>query len=46
MTNLARSLEILQKYGFWVYGLDERGQQTLRETAFDDKSVLVIGAEG
>ena len=46
VTNLARSLEILQKYGFWVYGLDERGQQTLRETAFDDKSVLVIGAEG
>ena len=26
ITNLARSLEILQGMGFWVYGLDERGE--------------------
>ena len=46
VTNLARSLDILREYGFWVYGLDERGEHTLRETEFDNQSVLVVGAEG
>lgn len=46
ITNLARSLEILQGMGFWVYGLDERGESTLAETEFDAKTVLVVGAEG
>ena len=44
--NLARSLDILRGLGYWVYGLDERGERTLRETEFDPQSVLVIGAEG
>jgi 23S rRNA (guanosine2251-2'-O)-methyltransferase len=46
ITNLARSLEILKGVGFWIYGLDERGDATLSETEFDEKTVLVIGAEG
>jgi 23S rRNA (guanosine2251-2'-O)-methyltransferase len=46
VTNLARSLDILREYGFWVYGLDERGEHTLRDTEFDRQSVLVVGAEG
>jgi 23S rRNA (guanosine2251-2'-O)-methyltransferase len=46
VTNLARSLDILRGHGYWVYGLDERGEHTLRETEFDPQSVLVIGAEG
>jgi 23S rRNA (guanosine2251-2'-O)-methyltransferase len=46
VTNLARSLEILKRHGFWVYGLDERGERTLAETEFDAKTVLVVGAEG
>jgi 23S rRNA (guanosine2251-2'-O)-methyltransferase len=46
VTNLARSLDILREYGYWVYGLDERGEYTLRETEFDRQSVLVVGAEG
>jgi 23S rRNA (guanosine2251-2'-O)-methyltransferase len=46
VTNLARSLEKLKELGFWVYGLDERGEKTLAETEFDAKSVLVVGAEG
>ena len=44
--NLARSLEILKQIGFWVYGLDERGEKTLAETEFDQKTVFVVGAEG
>jgi 23S rRNA (guanosine2251-2'-O)-methyltransferase len=44
--NLARSLDTLREYGYWVYGLDERGESTLRETDFDPQTVLVVGAEG
>lgn len=46
VTNLARSLQILKGHGFWIYGLDERGDRTLAETDFDPKTVLVVGAEG
>lgn len=46
VTNLSRSLDKLKEHGFWVYGLDERGEHTLAETAFHDKAVLVVGAEG
>lgn len=46
VTNLARSLERLKKLGFWVYGLDERGEKTIAETDFDEKAVFVVGAEG
>lgn len=44
--NLARSLDMLRAQGYWVYGLDERGERTLRETEFDPQTVLVVGAEG
>ena len=46
VTNLARSLDILREYGYWIYGLDEAGQDTLAETHFDRQTVLVVGAEG
>jgi 23S rRNA (guanosine2251-2'-O)-methyltransferase len=46
VTNLARSLDTLRELGYWVYGLDERGEATIRETEFDRRSVLVVGAEG
>ncbi|HEY1524033.1 MAG TPA: 23S rRNA (guanosine(2251)-2'-O)-methyltransferase RlmB [Solirubrobacteraceae bacterium] len=46
VTNLARSLDILREYGYWVYGLDEHGEHALRGTDFDSQTVLVIGAEG
>lgn len=44
--NLARSLDILKDLGFWVYCLDERGDKTLDETDFAEKTVFVVGAEG
>lgn len=46
VTNLARSLEALKELGFWVYGLDERGEKTLAEAEFEARTVLVVGAEG
>ncbi|HRC27470.1 MAG TPA: RNA methyltransferase, partial [Alphaproteobacteria bacterium] len=46
VTNLARSLEKLKSFGFWVYGLDERGEKTLAQTQFPEQTVFVMGAEG
>ena len=44
-TNLSRSIERLQEAGYFVYGLDERGENI---GALDraNKSALVLGAEG
>lgn len=46
VANLAFSIGKLQELGFHVYGFDERGESTLYETKFEEKAVLVIGAEG
>lgn len=46
VTNIAQSLEKLKKTGYWIYGLDERGDRNYTEANFDPKSVLVLGAEG
>jgi 23S rRNA (guanosine2251-2'-O)-methyltransferase len=46
VTNLSQSLVSLKELGFWIYGLDERGEQTLAQADFAEKSVFVIGAEG
>lgn len=45
-TNLNRSLEELQAAGFFVYGLDERGDDLNDLKDLPDKIVLVMGAEG
>lgn len=45
-TNLNRSLESLQESGFFVYGLDERGDDLSDINDLPDKVVLVMGAEG
>lgn len=46
VVNLSQSLDALREMGFTVIGLDERGDRTLAQTAFNRKVVLVIGAEG
>lgn len=46
VTNLARAMQLLKERGFWVYGLDERGERTLAQAEFDRRSALVVGAEG
>jgi 23S rRNA (guanosine2251-2'-O)-methyltransferase len=45
-TNLARTLRELKEAGFWVIGLDERGNQSLAAAKHDGRIVLVMGAEG
>lgn len=45
VTNLARELDVLKEYGFWVYGADMNGDSSYK-TEFADRSVIVMGSEG
>ncbi len=48
-TNLSRSVETLKENGFFAYGLDERGKQTIDQLVANnppEKIALVLGAEG
>jgi len=45
-TNLNRCIESLQEAGYFVYGLDERGDDLSELSGLPDKIVLVMGAEG
>jgi 23S rRNA (guanosine2251-2'-O)-methyltransferase len=46
VTNLVQAIKSLKDLGYWIYGLDERGPATIWETNFEDRTVLVVGAEG
>jgi 23S rRNA (guanosine2251-2'-O)-methyltransferase len=46
VTNLNHALDDLKKRGFWVTGLDERGDKSYLEIDFRGPSVLLLGAEG
>ncbi len=44
--NVNRAIEQLKEAGFWIYGLDERGEKAVWEAEFAGKVALVLGAEG
>jgi len=44
--NLARTLDQLKNAGFWLYGLDERGDVSLGGLDFAGRVCIVLGAEG
>ena len=44
--NVSRTLEDLKKRGFWIYGLDERGEQDYDKVDFNSPTVVVLGGEG
>lgn len=46
VTNINRALESLKQKGFWIYGLDERGQNIYHDTEFTNPCAIVVGAEG
>jgi len=46
VTNINRTLEDLKKAGFWIYGVDERGNQEYDHVDYGERAVLVFGAEG
>jgi len=46
VTNVAQAIEKFKKSGYWIYGLDERGDRPYDKAGFDEKTVIVLGAEG
>lgn len=46
VVNLVRSLEQAKEDGFWIVGLDERGEQDYTEFDWRTDCVLVLGREG
>jgi 23S rRNA (guanosine2251-2'-O)-methyltransferase len=46
VTNVNRSLEDLKKRGFWIYGLDERGDVDYDAVEYGSPTAFVLGGEG
>ena len=46
VTNINRTLENLQERGFWIYGLDERGDQDYDRVDYGSPAAIVLGGEG
>jgi len=46
VTNVNRSLESLKESGYWIYGLDERGNQAYDQVEFSTPTAIVLGGEG
>jgi 23S rRNA (guanosine2251-2'-O)-methyltransferase len=46
VTNVSRALEELKEHRYWIYGLDERGEQAYDEVEFSAPTALVLGSEG
>lgn len=44
--NVSQTLEDLKKRGFWIYGVDERGEQLYTAIDYAVPSVFVLGGEG
>jgi len=45
-TNLARTMEQLKDKGYYVIGLDERGEESLEDFTPPERCAFVLGAEG
>jgi len=46
VTNLSRSINTLKDIGFWVLGLDGRGEGSIFSEKFSSKTAVVLGSEG
>jgi 23S rRNA (guanosine2251-2'-O)-methyltransferase len=46
VVNINRSLESLKERGFWIYGLDERGDQDYDRVDYGEPAAFVLGGEG
>jgi 23S rRNA (guanosine2251-2'-O)-methyltransferase len=44
--NVARALEDLKSRGFWIYGLDERGEESYDRVDYATPTAFVLGGEG
>lgn len=46
VVNINRALDELKEKGYWIYGLDERGEYAYDEVEFLKPSAIVLGGEG
>lgn len=46
VVNVNRALEELKQKGYWIYGLDERGEQSHTEIEYMTPTAFVLGNEG
>jgi len=46
VTNLARAMEELKEAGYWLIGLDERGERSYSEVDYTSPTGIVMGSEG
>lgn len=46
ITNVSQALEQLKRTGFWIYGLDERGQAAHDQVDYNKPTAFVLGGEG
>ncbi|HEY2844552.1 MAG TPA: 23S rRNA (guanosine(2251)-2'-O)-methyltransferase RlmB [Bryobacteraceae bacterium] len=46
VVNVNRALEDLKERGYWIYGLDERGETPYDRTEFTAPTAIVLGGEG
>ena len=46
VVNVGRALDHLKERGYWIYGLDERGEHEYDKVAFTRPSAIVLGSEG
>ncbi len=46
VTNINRALEALKENGYWIYGLDERGEYLYDQVEFTAPTAIVLGGEG
>lgn len=46
ITNLARTIKLLQQKGIWIYGLSDKANKSLYEADLKGAIALVLGAEG
>jgi 23S rRNA (guanosine2251-2'-O)-methyltransferase len=44
--NISRTIEELKKLGYWIYGLDERGEADYDRVEYNAPAALVFGGEG
>jgi 23S rRNA (guanosine2251-2'-O)-methyltransferase len=44
--NVNRALEELKQAGYWIFGLDERGDKPYTEADYRGRTALVLGGEG
>jgi 23S rRNA (guanosine2251-2'-O)-methyltransferase len=44
--NISRALEELKERGYWIYGLDERAEQSYDRVEFTPPTAIVLGGEG